>query len=323
MKKKVYLVTGCSGFIGFHVCKSLLNNNFVVGIDNMNKYYDLKLKLGRLSILRKNKNFSFYKRDICNFKEMNLIFKKFKFFKIIHLAAQAGVRYSLVNPKKYIDTNIYGFFNILELVKKYKIKHLVFASSSSIYGKTNKVPFKENHLTDNPLQIYATTKKSNELMAYCYSSLYNLSITGLRFFTVYGPWGRPDMAIYIFTKKILSGKKVEIFNKGNHSRDFTYIKDIVSGIIKSLRINKKNKKFEIYNIGNSKPEKILKVLNIIEKNLCKKAKIKFLKKQPGDMVNTYSDISRFKKKFNFKPKIKIEDGIKFFLKWYSIYHNKK
>jgi len=235
MKKNIHLVTGCAGFIGFHITEILLKQGFtVIGIDNMNKYYDVKLKSKRLSILKQKNNFKFFKIDICNFSKMLMIFNKYKISKIIHLAAQAGIRYSLINPKKYVQTNINGFFNILELTKRFNVKHLLFASSSSVYGNTNDVPFKENQSTDKPLQIYATTKKSNELMAYCYSNLHNLSITGLRFFTVYGPWGRPDMAIYIFTEKILSNKPVKIFNNGNHSRDFTYITDIVGGILKLL-----------------------------------------------------------------------------------------
>ena len=289
----------------------------------MNSYYDTKLKYARLSILKKKNNFIFFKIDICNLSKMQKVLKKFRISKIIHLAAQAGIRYSLVNPKQYIETNINGFYNILELTKKFKIKHLLFASSSSVYGNTSNVPFKEDQSTDKPLQIYATTKKSNELMAHCYSHLHNISITGLRFFTVYGPWGRPDMAIYIFTEKILSNKSVKIFNNGNHSRDFTYISDIVSGIVKLLKINNKKEKFQIYNIGNSRPVKINKTLNIIEKILNKKAKKIYVKKQPGDMVDTYSDIRKLKTRFKFYPKVKIEDGISNFIKWYKNYNNFK
>ena len=247
-KKTIYLVTGCAGFIGFHVCKILLEKNYkVLGIDNINNYYDKDLTINRLRILKKNKiNFKFYKIDICNFKKMERILIKLKKFKVIHLAAQAGVRYSLKYPKTYIRSNLLGFWNILELSKKYKAKHFVFGSSSSVYGANKKIPFNEEDSTDNPLQLYAATKKSNEVIGYSYSSLYNIKVTALRFFTVYGPWGRPDMAIFRFTKNILNNKPIDVYNKGNHYRDFTYVKDIARGIISaSLRKDKKTFKFLI------------------------------------------------------------------------------
>ena len=325
IKQNKILVTGCSGFIGFHVAKTLLDRNFqVCGIDNMNNYYDQKLKRERLKILKKKRNFKFFKIDICDTKKINNLFKKSLFIKVVHLAAQAGVRYSLKNPKLYLKSNILGFGNILEACRLYNCKHLVFASSSSVYGSNKNIPFNETDRTDNPIQLYAATKKSNEIMAHAYSHLYKLSITGLRFFTVYGPWGRPDMAIYSFTKKILKNETVEIYNNGNHYRDFTYVSDISDGIILALKKkNKGNKMFEIFNIGNSNPVNILDCLNIIEKNLGKMAKIKFQLKQPGDMVSTYSNTKKIRKKFKFITKVKLDEGIKKFVLWFKNYNKLK
>jgi len=320
--KPIYIVTGCAGFIGYHVCESLLKKNYsVVGIDNLNNYYDIDLKLSRLKNLNKKKNkFKFHKIDISNFKKLEKVFFKLKSFKVIHLAAQAGVRYSLTHPKTYIRSNLLGFWNILELSKKYSGKHFVFASSSSVYGDNKKSPFSEKHNTDKPIQLYAATKKSNEIIAYSYSSLHKMKVTGLRFFTVYGPWGRPDMAIYSFTKNIINNKKIDIYNKGHHYRDFTYIDDIVSGILSAThRVNKSN--YEIYNIGNGKPIYLKKLILIIEKILKKKAKIIFLPRQKGDMISTYASTAKFDKSFkkNFLP---LNKGIMKFIKWYKKYYGK-
>ena len=323
--KNFILVTGCAGFIGFHTVQSLLNKNLLVfGLDNLNNYYNQKLKLDRLKILKKSKNFKFLKLDLRNRNKLFTIFNKFKFKKVINLAAQAGVRYSLKNPSAYIDTNIVGFGNLLEACRIYKCKHLVFASSSSVYGANNKIPFREKDNTDKPIQLYAATKKSNEVMAYAYSELYNFRTTGLRFFTVYGPWGRPDMAIFSFTKNIFQNKKVNIYNNGNHLRDFTYVTDIVDAILLCIsKKKKKNEKYEIFNVGNSKPINILKFLKIIEKNIGIKAKVNFKPKQPGDMISTYSQISKIKKKFNYQARMKLEKGIANFLDWYREYYKVK
>ena len=328
MNKKnrdLILVTGCAGFIGFHTSQKLLTKNFLVyGIDNLNNYYDKKLKLDRLKILKKFKNFKFSQIDLRNKKKIFSLFERYKFKKIINLAAQAGVRYSLKNPSAYINTNIVGFANLLEACRIYKCKHLIFASSSSVYGANKKIPFNEKDNTDKPIQLYAATKKSNEVMAYAYSQLYNFQMTGLRFFTVYGPWGRPDMAIFSFTKKIYQHKKVDIYNNGNHLRDFTYISDIVNGILLCLnkKFNKKEK-YEIFNIGNSKPINILKFLKIIEKKIGIKAKINFKPKQPGDMVSTYSQIAKIRNKLNYRAKMKLGKGVDNFLNWYTKYYKIK
>ena len=311
------LVTGVAGFIGSALSERLLCNNFsVVGIDNLNNYYDVQLKKKRNHILKKNKNYIFKKIDIKNYKNLETVFKKYKIFKVIHLAAQAGVRYSLKNPRSYIDNNINGFFNILEISKNYRVKKFVYASTSSIYGLQKKFPLKENLNTDNPIQLYAATKKSNELMATSYSYLYKMDTVGLRFFTVYGPWGRPDMALFKFTKNIISGKHIEVFNKGKHERDFTYVDDIVDGIIKIV-FSKKNKfGSQIFNIGNGKKIKLLKYIQLIEKNLKKKARKKLLPLQKGDVFKTHSNTRLIKKHYNYNPKTSVNDGVKKFIEWY-------
>ena len=317
MNKKIYLVTGSAGFIGFHLSKKILAKGFkVIGIDNLNNYYDVQLKKKRNHILKKNKNYIFKKIDIKNYKNLETVFKKYKIFKVIHLAAQAGVRYSLKNPRSYIDNNINGFFNILEISKNYRVKKFVYASTSSIYGLQKKFPLKENFNTDNPIQLYAATKKSNELMATSYSYLYKMDTVGLRFFTVYGPWGRPDMALFKFTKNIIKGKPIEVFNKGKHERDFTYVDDIVDGIIKIV-FSKKNKfGSQIFNIGNGKKIKLLKYIQLIEKNLKKKARKKFLPLQKGDVFKTHSDTRLIKKHYNYNPKTGVNHGVKKFIEWY-------
>ena len=317
MDKKIYLITGSAGFIGFHLSRKILSKGFkVIGIDNLNNYYDVQLKKKRNHILKKNKNYIFKKIDIKNYKNLETLFKKYKIYKVIHLAAQAGVRYSLKNPKSYIDNNINGFFNILEISKNYRVKKFVYASTSSIYGLQKKFPLKENFNTDNPIQLYAATKKSNELMATSYSYLYKMDTVGLRFFTVYGPWGRPDMALFKFTKNIIKGKPIEVFNKGKHERDFTYVDDIVDGIIKIV-FSKKNKfGSQIFNIGNGKKIKLLKYIQLIEKNLKKRARKKFLPLQKGDVFKTHSDTRLIKKHYNYNPRTSVNDGVKKFIEWY-------
>ena len=333
------LVTGVAGFIGFHTAKKLLiKGNKVVGIDNINNYYDKKIKLDRLKILKKisGKNFKFFKKDISNYNDVEKIFKINSINYVINLAAQAGVRYSLKYPKTYLKSNIYGFFNIIEISRKYKIKRLIYASTSSVYGSNIEQPFSEKHTADHPIQFYAATKRSNELIAHAYSSLYKLETVGLRFFTVYGPWGRPDMALFKFVNNIIKNKAIEIFNYGNHSRDFTYIDDIVEGIIlltKSKKIfniiNRKKKKnippdssnslFKIFNIGSGKKTSLMKYINIIEKNLKIDAKKKYLPLQKGDIKSTLSNISSLKK-IGYKPKVNPEYGIRKFVKWYRDYY---
>lgn len=326
--KKCILVTGCAGFIGYHLALKLLNNNFkVVGIDNVNNYYSKKLKLDRIkdinkNLASKNKSFTFLRVDLNNKKILDKIFKKYNFNKVIHLAAQAGVRYSLLYPERYLKNNILCFFNILECCRKFKISKLIFASSSSVYGNLNKNQFSEKDSTDNPIQFYAATKKSNEVMAHAYSALYGIHCIGLRFFTVYGPWGRPDMSIFKFTKNILENKPIDIFNKGKHERDFTYIADVCSAVLKlsGNKYKKKQIKFEIFNIGNSKPEKLTKLIELLEKLLNKKAKKNYLGLQKGDVEKTFSDISSLQKKINFKPKTKLKNGLKHFVSWYKKYY---
>ena len=326
---KSFLVTGCAGFIGFHLTKKLLEmNQKVIGIDNINDYYDIKLKKDRLKILKKKDKkgkFIFFKKDLLDKKSLENIFKKYKFDFVIHLAAQAGVRYSLINPRSYIDNNLIGFFNVLNECKKRKIGHFIHASTSSVYGNTIKFPIKENFDTNSPLQLYAATKKSNELMAYCYSHLYNMKITGLRFFTVYGPWGRPDMALSIFTKSILSSKPIQLFNYGNHTRDFTFIDDIVSGIInlannKLMNKKKVKEKYRVFNLGNNNPISLKNYVYLIEKNLGKKARKLYKPLQQGDVIKTFSSTSNAKKYFNYKSKTNPVEGVKRFITWYNSYY---
>ena len=316
MKKKL-LVTGCSGFIGFHLCKSLLDDGFIIyGVDNMNEYYDKKLKASRLKILLKSNNFKIAEIDISDYNSLNNVFIGFKPDKVVNLAAQAGVRYSLVNPHSYIDSNIKGFMNILECCRHHAVKGLIYASSSSVYGGNKKIPFSVNDNTDNPISIYAATKKSNELMANSYSQLYGLHTTGLRFFKVYGPWGRPDMAMYIFADKIMLGEKLPVFNNGFMKRDFTYIDDIISGIRSAIS---KNYSCEIFNIGNNNSEDLMKVIRLIEKSLGKKADIQFLGMQPGDVEATFADIDHTERKLDYKPRVSIEVGLPKFINWYREY----
>ena len=335
MKTKLF-ITGSSGFIGFHVAKRYLDKGFkVYGFDSMNSYYDVKLKRSRLNILKKYKNFSFTKGNLENQKKLNSSINKFKPSIIIHLAAQAGVRYSIKNPKIYLNSNIVGTFNVIECAKKSKIKHLIIGSSSSVYGANKKFPFQEFDKTDKQISLYAATKKSAESIAHSYSSLWKIPITILRFFTVYGPWGRPDMAYFKFTKNILSGKKIDVYNKGKMYRDYTYIDDIVDGIVKltnkipKLNSSKKYKNDSIshvapirtLNIGNTKKVLLSDFISAIENNLDKKAVKRFLPMQKGDVYSTLSDTSLLRRITDYNPKTKFKDGIKKFLDWYLDYYS--
>ncbi len=319
------LVTGSAGFIGFHFCNHILTNSKkkIIGVDNINNYYDIKLKKKRLKILNDKNNFKFYKIDIKNLNSLEKIFKNNKIDFVVNLAAQAGVRYSIENPKSYFDSNIIGFFNVLDLCKKYKIKHLISASTSSVYGDNDKFPIKENYNTDKPLAFYAATKKSNEIMAYSYSKIYNLPITMLRFFTVYGPWGRPDMFLYKYVDAAFNNKNINLFNKGDHVRDFTYVEDVVKCIDKlTKQIPKKKIPYEIYNIGSNKPVFLRKFIDEIDKLLQIKPKITNVKMQTGDIYKTHSDTNKIFKKINFRPKTNYKVGIKNFVEWYKKYNVK-
>ena len=318
------LVTGSSGFIGFHLSKRLLSSksNNVIGIDNMNDYYDFKLKKDRLKILSKYKNFSFYKSDIQNSVSLKKIFIKHNFNIVINLAAQAGVRNSINDPDTYFKYNINGFYEILKKCTEFKIEHLVYASSSSVYGPSTKYPFNENLDTSLPKSFYAATKKVNEVIAHSFSDIYNLKATGMRFFTVYGPYGRPDMSLYKFLNSIYNNKPIELFNSGNHFRDFTYIEDCIDGITILLNRNNKNfQKHEIFNIGNGNSRPLVKFINEIKKNTSsKKIKIKKLPMQRGDVFKTHSSLKKINKIKQFKPKYNIETGIKLFIDWYRKYY---
>ena len=317
-KRNPLLVTGSAGFIGFHLCKSLLKDNYeVIGIDNLNNYYDVKLKEDRLSILSNYDKFIFLKVDISNYEELLEVFNNYKFNKVINLAAQAGVRYSIENPFAYLNSNLVGFLNIIELSKKFKISGFIYASSSSVYGSNKKSSFSVEDRVDNPISLYAASKRSNELIAHSYSHLFNLRTTGLRFFTVYGPWGRPDMAMYIFANKISSNQPINLFNNGKMQRDFTYIDDIVRGI--RLAIDK-NYNCEIFNLGNSESQELMDVVGCIEKCLNKKASVNFLPMQPGDVEKTNADIKKSHKMLGFKPTTNINIGIKNFINWYLEYN---
>jgi UDP-glucuronate 4-epimerase len=330
------LVTGAAGFIGFHLSKRLLDGgDAVVGIDNLNDYYDVKLKKARLGILRKHENFSFTKLDIKNRDRVDTLFEDHLFDVVLHMAAQAGVRYSIENPYAYIDSNIVGFMNILEGCRYKGVQHLVFASSSSVYGANTLMPFSVHHNVDHPISLYAATKKANELMAHVYSSLYKIPCTGLRFFTVYGPWGRPDMALFSFTKSILEGTYIDVFNYGKMKRDFTYIDDIIEGVARIMdRVPAANARwngkapdpgtsfapYKIYNIGNNSPVGLMEFIGAIEKCLGKKAKKNFLPMQPGDVPKTYADIDDLMKAVGFRPSTSIGEGIRKFVTWYKKYY---
>ena len=328
METKKILITGSSGFIGAALCKKLLSNKkiTIIGIDNMNDYYDVSLKKYRLEELEQSRNFIFIKGDIANKELIEKTFKKYNPEIVINLAAQAGVRYSITNPDTYIKSNIIGFYNILEACRNNKPKYLIFASSSSVYGNS-KTPYKEEDKTETPESLYAATKKSNELLAYSYSNLYNIKTTGLRFFTVYGPKGRPDMAYFSFTNKLLNNETIKIFNHGKCKRDFTYIDDIINGIEKI--INKPHKElYKIYNIGNNNPVNLLDFIKILEKELKNanlipkdyKIKQELLPMQKGDVKDTYADTTALEKDYNYKPNTKLEKGLKEFVDWYKEYY---
>ena len=317
------LITGSAGFIGFHLAKTLLKDNKkVFGIDNMNNYYDRRLKIDRTNILKKNDNFKFQNIDISNFNSLKKIFKKNKFDTVINLAAYAGVEYSLKFPEKYIFTNELGFFYILELVKKYKIPKLLFASSSSVYG-LNKLPFDEKQFTDKPISLYGATKKNNEILAYYYSRQFNIEITGLRFFTVYGPYGRPDLSIFKFCNQILKNQTVKLFNKGNNYRDFTYIDDLIFNLRKLIYLKKRRGSFKILNISSGKKIKIISLVKILETYLKKKAKIKLEKKISTDITASLSYSRKIKKIFTTGKITNFREGIKKFVNWYKSYYHEK
>ena len=333
---KKIIITGSAGFIGASLCIKLLERgDNIIGIDNHNDYYDPKIKEARIERLAKYSNYQHYRIDLKDEKNLSKIFKDHKPQKVVNLAAQAGVRYSMENPLAYINSNIVGFAHILENCRLHKIKHLVYASTSSVYGANTKMPFSEHHSVNHPLSVYAASKKSNELMAHSYSYLYQLPTTGLRFFTVYGPWGRPDMALFKFTKAILEEKPIDVFNYGKHTRDFTYIDDIVVGVIKSLdspaisnvdwnsdQPDPATSKapWRIYNIGNNKSVQLMDYIDALEKTLGKKAKINFLSLQPGDVPDTYANTDNLNEKFNYKPSTSVVEGVSSFVTWYKDYY---
>jgi UDP-glucuronate 4-epimerase len=337
MSKKAVLVTGAAGFIGFHVAQRLLSDGGeVVGLDIVNDYYDPKLKEARLKILQRHPNFIFVKLDLTNRASTRALFEQYRFPTVVHLAAQAGVRYSLENPHAYIDANIEGFINVLEGCRHNGCKHLLFASSSSVYGANTKLPFSARDNVDHPISLYAASKKANELMAHAYSHLYRIPSTGLRFFTVYGPWGRPDMAMFIFAKAILEGTPIKLFNHGNMRRDFTFVEDVGEAVVRLMdRPPQGNPDWsgqkpdpatsaapwKIYNIGNNHPEDLMHVVSLLEKEFGRTAAKEMLPMQPGDVPATYADIEDLAREIGFRPATTIEDGVARFAKWYREYHN--
>ncbi|MBE9563272.1 MAG: NAD-dependent epimerase [Proteobacteria bacterium] len=330
------LITGVAGFIGSQLAKNLLKHDInIIGIDNLNEYYDINLKKARLQQLQTQPNFHFIQLDLADRAGMNELFKCYKFDQVVNLAAQAGVRYSLENPHAYVDTNIVGFVNLLEGCRHHEVKHLIFASSSSVYGLNTKMPFSVQHNVDHPVSLYAATKKANELMAHTYSHLYGLPTTGLRFFTVYGPWGRPDMAYFKFTKSILANQSIDVYNFGKMQRDFTYIDDIIDGVTRILKQkpqadpiwsgetpnpNSSTAPYRIYNIGNNQSVDLMYFIKILETALGKKATMNMLPMQPGDVKMTYANIDDLKTKFNWQPQTSIEEGLTNFVNWYRNYY---
>ena len=330
------LVTGAAGFIGFHLSRRLCEKGLsVIGLDNLNDYYDPNLKHSRLSLLQKLPTFSFEQIDLIDRVELNAIFQKYDIDCVINLAAQAGVRYSLINPHAYLQSNLEGFLNILEACRHNNTRHLIYASSSSVYGANKLMPFSVHHNVDHPISLYAASKKSNELMAHTYSALYNLPTTGLRFFTVYGPYGRPDMALFIFTKAIVEGKAIDVYNHGKMKRDFTYVDDIVEGIVRLIPKTPTPSKdwdplnpdparsfapYRVFNIGNNKPVELLRFIEVIEEKLGKKAIKNFMPIQDGDVPETFADVDDLMEEVGFKPSTSIEDGIGNFIDWYKDYY---
>ena len=325
LKGKIILVTGGAGFIGYHLSKQLLEYDCtVIGYDNLNDYYEVQLKYDRLKDLEGREGYTFIKGDLADKETLGKLFQEYSFDIVVNLGAQAGVRYSIDNPDAYMSSNMVGFYNILECCRHYPVEHLVYASSSSVYGANKKVPFSVEDKVDYPVSLYAATKKSNELMAHCYSKLYGIPATGLRFFTVYGPFGRPDMAYFKFAKKIMAGGNIQIYNNGDMMRDFTYIDDIVKGIANILpnppEEIETGAKYKVYNIGNNKPEKLMDYIQTLEKHLGREAKKEFLPMQPGDVYQTYADVSDLMHDFNFKPSTSIDEGLGKFVTWFKEYY---
>ena len=336
LKYNNVLVTGVAGFIGFHLAKRLLQDGCqVVGIDNMNPYYEVTLKEARLEKLKDEPDFSLYKLDLSDREQLGEVFEGMGFDVVVNMAAQAGVRYSIENPHAYVDSNLVGFVNLLECCRHQQVKHLVFASSSSVYGANTKMPFSVHHNVDHPVSLYAATKKANELMAHTYSHLYQLPCTGLRFFTVYGPWGRPDMALFLFTKAILEDKPIHVFNNGKMQRDFTYIDDIIEGVVRIMgKLPEANPSwdgdapdpgtssapYKVYNIGNNNPVELITFIEVIESVLGKKARKEFMDMQPGDVAATYADVNDLMADVGFKPATPIETGIKRFVEWFKEFY---
>ena len=325
LKGKIILVTGGAGFIGYHLSKQLLEYDCtVIGYDNLNDYYEVQLKYDRLKDLEGREGYTFIKGDLADKEALGKLFQEYSFDIVVNLGAQAGVRYSIDNPDAYMSSNMVGFYNILECCRHYPVEHLVYASSSSVYGANKKVPFSVEDKVDYPVSLYAATKKSNELMAHCYSKLYGIPATGLRFFTVYGPFGRPDIAYFKFAKKIMNGETIQIYNNGDMMRDFTYIDDIVKGIANILpnppEEIETGAKYKVYDIGNNKPEKLMDYIQTLEKHLGREAKKEFLPMQPGDVYQTYADVSDLMHDFNFKPSTSIDEGLGKFVTWFKEYY---
>lgn len=322
---KKILVTGAAGFIGYHMTKRFNDEGkIVIGLDNLNTYYDIQLKQDRLQQLSHCSNVKFIQQDLINQAALFDLFEKEKFTHVVNLAAQAGVRYSIDNPQAYIDSNLVGFFNLLEACRRYPVKHLIYASSSSVYGGNRKLPFSIEDPVDHPLSLYAATKKSNELMAHAYAHLYKIPMTGLRFFTVYGPWGRPDMAMYQFTKAIFDGSPIKLYNQGKHYRDFTYVDDIVESISRLMDYPPEESSasralWQIYNIGNSNPVALMDYIQIIEKHAKRKAVLEMHPAQLGDMESTHADMSALQKRIGFSPIISLDEGVRRFVEWYQEY----
>ena len=331
------LVTGAAGFIGFHLCKKLLNDGFnVVGLDIVNDYYDVTLKEARLAILNEKPNFYFARIDLVDRESLQALFKKPPIKRVVNLAAQAGVRYSIDNPYAYVDSNLIGFVNLIECCRHSKIEHLVYASTSSAYGANTKQPFDESQNVDHPMALYAATKRANELIAHSYASLYKLPCTGLRFFTVYGPWGRPDMALFKFTKNIIDDKPIDVYNHGKMTRDFTFVEDIVEGIARALASPAQPDPswdsdspspassyapYRIYNIGNNNPVPLMDYIHALEEAIGKKSQYNMMEMQAGDVPSTYADVSRLEKDLGYKPQTSVKEGVKRFVEWYKEYYN--